>query len=97
MLNSALRLRLDNPQSKANRETNTDVNRLVVRPTTRVVANPFTAEVPIGEPVQNERFLEFLNCGINVRERRDENVLVRASPCATPILRTAQEKLGGGR
>jgi hypothetical protein len=46
MLNSALRLRLDNPQSKATRETNTDVNRLVVRPITRVVANPFTAEVP---------------------------------------------------
>src|SRR5882724_8684213 len=46
MLNSAVRLRLDNSQSNAIRETNTDVNRLVVSPITSVAANPFTAGVP---------------------------------------------------
>src|SRR5579872_1006939 len=46
MLKSGLRLCLDNSQSKATLETNTDVNRFVVRPMTRVVANPFTAGVP---------------------------------------------------
>ena len=46
MLNSAVRLRLNNSQSNAVRETNTDVNKLVVSPMTRVAANPFTAGVP---------------------------------------------------
>src|SRR5437870_1675496 len=46
MLNSAVRLRLDNSQSNAVREMNTDVNKLVVSPITRVAANPFTAGVP---------------------------------------------------
>jgi hypothetical protein len=46
MLNSGLPLCLDTSQSKATRETNTDVNRLVVRPITRVAAKPFTAGVP---------------------------------------------------
>ena len=46
MLNSAPRLRLDNSQSKATRDTNTDVNRLVISPITSVAAKPFTAGVP---------------------------------------------------
>ena len=46
MLNCGDRPRLDNSRSNATRETKTDVNRLVVRPIPRVVANPFTAGVP---------------------------------------------------
>src|SRR5258708_13620458 len=46
ILNSAFRPSLHTSQSKATRETNTEVNRLVVRPIARVVANPFTAGVP---------------------------------------------------
>src|SRR5258708_2965866 len=45
MLNCGDRPCLDNSQSNATRETKTDVNRFVVRPITRVVANPLTAGV----------------------------------------------------
>jgi hypothetical protein len=44
--NFALRPCLDNSQSKATLEMNTDVNKFVVKPITNVVANPFTAGVP---------------------------------------------------
>jgi hypothetical protein len=45
-LNLATRPCIANSQSNATRETNTDVNRLVISPRTSVVANPFTGGVP---------------------------------------------------
>jgi len=45
-LNLAARPCFANSQSNATRETNTDVNKLVISPRTSVVANPFTGGVP---------------------------------------------------
>ena len=45
-LNLAVRPCIANSQSKAIRETNTEVNKLVVSPRTSVVANPLTGGVP---------------------------------------------------